>query len=135
MCEAPGISALQLVRDLVHRSVDGQEMVITTSIGISVCPSDGTDLEILVKRADLAMYRAKALGKNTYQLYNRSMGSPCSEGLAVESDFRKALDKGEPVVQAQVDFHTCPMTGVESLLHWQHPERGLLLPDKFLPLA
>jgi diguanylate cyclase (GGDEF)-like protein len=77
--------------------VDGQEMSITASIGISVFPSDGTDVEPLVKRADLAMYRAKALGKNSYQLYDRSMDATCSEALAPEGDLRKVLDKGARV--------------------------------------
>jgi diguanylate cyclase (GGDEF)-like protein len=83
-----------VIRPLV---VDGQEMFITTSIGISVFPSDGMDLETLVKRADLAMYRAKGLGKNTYQLYHRSMDATCAEALAPASDLRKVLDKGAPV--------------------------------------
>lgn len=117
--------------------VAGQEVFITTSIGISMCPNDGADAETLIQRADLAMYSAKGQGKNTYQLYNPSLDTSSAEGFALESGLRRALERDEMVVyyQPQVDIRTRTIQGVEALVRWQHPDQGLVPPGKFIPLA
>lgn len=117
--------------------LNGYEFVVTTSIGISLYPSDGQDSEALLKNADIAMYRAKASGKNNYQFYNLSMESTASQCLAMEAQLRKAIERGEFVVyyQPQVDVATGKIVAVEALSRWQHPTRGLLPPSQFIPLA
>ena len=113
------------------------KIFITISIGISIYPSDGTEIETLVKNADIAMYRAKENGKNNYRLYNLSMSSADTERLRMESSLRQTLEKDELVVyyQPQVDLSTGEITAVEALVRWQHPEFGLLPPKRFIPLA
>jgi diguanylate cyclase (GGDEF)-like protein len=115
----------------------GQELSVTTSIGVSLFPSDGADVEALVKQADLAMYQAKAQGKNNFQVYHPGLDDAASESLTLETDLRKALEREELVLhyQPQVDLATRVILGVEALVRWQHPERGLLSPAKFIPLA
>lgn len=115
----------------------GKEFQITASIGISTFPGDGDDLRALLKNADTAMYRAKQQGKNNYQFYSERMDSYSVERFELEAALRHALERNELVLhyQPKVEARTGRITGIESLLRWQHPTLGLLPPDQVIPLA
>jgi diguanylate cyclase (GGDEF)-like protein len=115
----------------------GQEFHITASIGISTYPQDGLDDLTLTKNADIAMYQAKAEGKNTFQFYSEKLNANSIERLALESRLRHALERNEFRLQYQAkrDMVTGRITGAEALLRWEHPERGTILPQEFMPLA
>ena len=117
--------------------IDGKELYVTCSAGISLYPQDGTDVETLLKNADAAMYRAKEHGRNNFQFYTAEMNSKVNERLALENSLRRALERREFVLhyQTKVDVNTGAIVGAEALLRWNHPGRGLLLPDLFVPLA
>lgn len=117
--------------------LDGHEIVITASIGISIYPNDGTDIVYLIKDADTAMYRAKELGKNNFQFYTQSMNNKAFELLVMEGQLHKALEREEFFLhyQPQVDIRTGRIIGVEALVRWQHPELGMVSPASFIPLA
>ncbi len=117
--------------------VDGHELFVTTSIGIALYPEDGGSVETLIKNADTAMYRAKDLGRNSYQLYTSAMNARSFERLAMEASLRHALVRGEfsLAYQVKVDLATGGMSGVEALLRWRHPEMGMVSPVDFIPLA
>ena len=117
--------------------VGDHEIFITTSVGISLYPDDGEDPEALLKNADAAMYRAKEIGRNTYQYFSIDMNTKASERLALETDLRHALEREEFLVhyQPQVDLNTGQIIGMEALVRWQHPDLGLVPPAKFIPLA
>ncbi|HSV29660.1 MAG TPA: EAL domain-containing protein [Candidatus Omnitrophota bacterium] len=117
--------------------VDGHELYVTTSIGIAVYPDDGTSHETLVKNADTAMYRAKDLGRNSYQLYTPAMNARSFERLAMESSLRHALTRHEFILAYQIkaDLTTGRISGVEALVRWRHPDMGLVSPAEFIPLA
>jgi diguanylate cyclase (GGDEF)-like protein len=110
---------------------------VTVSIGISTFPADGSDSQTLLKAADVAMYRAKETGRNNYQYYLPSMNVHTVERLELESDLRHALERGEFFLhyQPKVDMASGLITGVEALLRWKHPLRGLVPPLNFIPLA
>jgi diguanylate cyclase (GGDEF)-like protein len=110
---------------------------VTLSIGISVFPSDGNDSQELLKAADVAMYRAKEMGRNNYQYYLPSMNVHTLERLELESDLSHALERGEFLLhyQPRVEIATGLITGTEALLRWKHPLRGLVPPLDFIPLA
>jgi len=113
------------------------ELYVTTSIGVSIYPNDGSDVETLIKNADTAMYEAKAQGRNNVRLYTSSMNDEALERLAIENEIIKALEKNEFVVyyQPQVCLKTDKIIGAEALIRWRHPELGLLLPGKFIHIA
>jgi diguanylate cyclase (GGDEF)-like protein/PAS domain S-box-containing protein len=117
--------------------VDGHELFVTSSMGISLYPEDGHDPESLVKNADTAMYRAKELGRDKYQLYTPAMNARAMERLALENSLRKALTNDELIIYYQpvVDLETRRIRGLEALLRWRHPELGLVSPAEFIPLA
>ncbi|CAI4030666.1 EAL domain-containing protein [Nitrospira tepida] len=117
--------------------VEGREVFITGSIGISLHPSDGENLEELLKNADTAMYQAKNEGRNNYQFYSRSMNEMAADRLALENDLRRAIERHELRLHYQplVDIHTGLVIGVEALLRWAHPTRGLLPPGRFVDLV
>lgn len=119
------------------RQLGGHEFRITVSIGITVFPGHGGDAETLLRNADIAMYRAKEEGRNNYQIYTPAMNALLLERLAVESDLRHALEREEFVLyyQPQVDMKTRRITGLEALVRWEHPRRGLVPPMEFIPLA
>jgi len=116
--------------------IDGHSLYTTASIGISLFPDDGEDAGSLLKNADIAMYRAKDMGKNNYQFYSKDMSARAIQRLAMEDSLRIALEKNEFVLyyQPQVDAQNHRITSVEALLRWQHPERGLVLPAEFIPV-
>ncbi len=115
----------------------GQEYRITCSIGISVFPADGLDVETLSKNADVAMYEAKGEGKNTFRFYSEEMRTESLERLALESSLQKALETGEFRLdyQAKRDARSGRVTGVEALLRWQHPDWDTVSPMRFLAIA
>ncbi|MDB5823221.1 MAG: hypothetical protein JWR21_1925 [Herminiimonas sp.] len=117
--------------------LDGQIIHITASIGISVCPDDGLDQFSLMKHADVAMYRAKDAGKNTFQFYSARDDANSAEQLALESSLRRGIECDELVLhyQPKVSTGTGRISGVEVLVRWQHPELGLLQPQDFIGLA
>jgi len=114
-----------------------RELNITCSAGISVHPQDGFDVETLLKNADAAMYRAKANGRNNFQFYTSEMNELVSERLTLEHSLRRALERKEFSLhyQPRVDLRTGAIVAVEALVRWQHPEYGLILPDRFIPIA
>jgi diguanylate cyclase (GGDEF)-like protein len=117
--------------------LDGHELFVTGSAGVSLFPEDGSTAETLIKHADTAMYRAKEQGRDGYQLYTPVMSVSALERLALESGLRRALARNEFVLHYQpiLDLAGRKMHGVEALLRWRHPELGLLGPDRFLSLA
>ncbi|MGE0875034.1 MAG: EAL domain-containing protein [Burkholderiales bacterium] len=121
--------------------VDGRSLAISASIGIAVYPGDGATFGELLRNADLAMSRAKAAGRNGVRRYTAEMGRSGSERLALENDLRRALSRGEftlhyqPVLTGRATAPHARIVGAEVLVRWRHPERGLLMPDVFIPLA
>ena len=132
------VVAEKLLRDLSRPVyVENNELKTTTSIGISFYPSGGSTVDELLKTADAAMYQAKEHGRNNYQFFTEDMNAKAVEWLALETDLQQALDKGQLVVhyQPQYDLGTGTLVGMEALLRWQHPTRGLMEPRNFIPLA
>lgn len=113
------------------------EFYITASIGITLFPDDGDDVETLLKNADNAMYRAKEKGRNNYQLYTPAMNTLTFKRMAMENNLRRALKNNQFVVhyQPQVNIATGRIVGMEALVRWYQPERGLVSPEEFIPLA
>ena len=117
--------------------VGGHELFVGASIGIATYPDDGLAARALVSHADAAMYRAKRSGGNTHVHFQRSMESDVTDRISLEADLRHAVDRGELQVHYQpiVDVTTGTLAGCEALVRWQHPTRGLMSPDAFLPYA
>jgi diguanylate cyclase (GGDEF)-like protein/PAS domain S-box-containing protein len=115
----------------------GNEVFASTSIGIAIYPDDGDEIETLLKNADAAMYHAKNDGRNRYQFYNKSMNATAREKLALESDMRRALERGEFVLhyQPRLDGTTGEVIGFEALVRWQRPGRELMMPGAFIAMA
>jgi EAL domain-containing protein (putative c-di-GMP-specific phosphodiesterase class I) len=116
--------------------LEGAEIFVTASIGITVFPTDTVDQETLIRNADVAMYRAKDRGRNNYQFYTPEMNRRTREMLSMESELRRAIERDEFVLhyQPKISLSTGEITGVEALLRWRHPERGLVPPGDFMPL-
>ena len=116
---------------------EGHSLHITPSIGISVFPYDGETVDDLLKNADLAMYYAKAKGRNNYQFYKMELNDNVHERLLLEGDMLAGLSRNEFVLhyQPQIAMDTGEVIGVEALVRWQHPTRGLVMPDTFIPIA
>ena len=117
--------------------VQGHSLSIGCSVGISIFPEHGADGETLIKNADAAMYSAKENGRNRFQFFTEDMNAQVVERLTLENSLRLALDKKELflVYQPQMDIATGRITGLEALLRWQHPDLGLVPPDKFIRIA
>ncbi len=115
----------------------GRSLSISCSIGIGIFPEHGTDGETLIKNADAAMYCAKENGRNNFQFFTKEMNAQAVERLMMESGLRLALAKKELFLmyQPQIEIATGRITGLEALLRWQHPELGLVPPDKFIRIA
>ncbi|MGB5079109.1 MAG: EAL domain-containing protein, partial [Burkholderiales bacterium] len=119
------------------RAIDGQELNVSLSIGICLYPADGRDAKALLAGADIAMYRAKEQGRNDFCFYSADLQSHTLEKIALEAGLRQGLERREFRVyyQPKIDMTSGAIAGVEALLRWQHPEKGLLLPEKFISLA
>ncbi|HEX7151940.1 MAG TPA: EAL domain-containing protein [Thermoanaerobaculia bacterium] len=117
--------------------LEGQDLYITTSIGIALYPNDGASAEQLLQNADNAMYRAKEAGRNGYQLCTPAMNSRALERLSLENALRRAIDRGELVLhyQPQIRLEDRSVTGMEALLRWNRPGMGLVSPATFIPIA
>ena len=117
--------------------LDGKELYVTCSAGISLYPQDGTDVDTLLKNADAAMYRAKEHGRNNFQFYTSEMNERVNERLALENALRRALERKEFLLhyQQRVDLRTGAINGAEALVRWSHPDWGLVRPARFIALA
>lgn len=117
--------------------IDGHELYVSTSIGIALYPQDGTQIDSLIKHADIAMYHVKGQGKNGYQFYSSEMNAPYFEKLSLETGIHKALDNNEfkLLYQPQINLRSGEVVGVEALLRWEHPEHGTISPCEFIPFA
>jgi diguanylate cyclase (GGDEF)-like protein len=117
--------------------INGLDVVATASLGIAVYPRDGTDMDLLLKNADLAMYRAKDAGRNAFRFFDAAMNESVVEHLHMASGLRTALGNGELRVhyQPQFDLTSGGVIGAEALLRWKHPALGYIPPNKFIPVA
>ncbi|GAB1263801.1 EAL domain-containing protein [Aurantivibrio infirmus] len=117
--------------------LDGQKIQTSSSIGISVYPQDGGAADELLKRADIALHKAKESGKNNYLYFTEGMDSSAVKFMVLEKDLRAAIEEDQLRLyyQPQVDLQTGSLVGVEALVRWQHPQRGLISPSHFIPLA
>jgi len=141
-----GTTDLAAARAVAHKilvsiaepfNVGEQHFYLTGSLGISLYPRHAADAQSLLKCVDTAMYQAKEQGRNSFQFYTPLMHADLNSRLALESDLRKALEAGQLCVhyQPQYDLQTGQLIGLESLVRWQHPERGLLMPRQFIQVA
>ena len=133
-----GQLAWRLLRELAEPfALEGREIFITASIGLATFPEDGDSVVELIKNADTALYQAKSSGKNTCQFYSESMNKTALELLTMEADLHRALDRQELLLyyQPKMDLLTRKIIGSEALVRWNHPEKGLIPPGKFIPLA
>lgn len=126
---------LEIFKSSFH--FEGLELHITPSIGIALYPNDGEDAETLLKKADTALHRAKAQGGNNYQFNTITMNAKALERLVLENGLRRSLERDELIIhyQPQVSLHSGQIVGMEALLRWKHPDRGIVSPMKFIPLA
>ncbi|XOV83075.1 MAG: EAL domain-containing protein [bacterium] len=126
---------LNHLREPIH--VSGHPLIVTTSIGITIIPGDSIDPNELMRNADLAMYKAKERGRNNYQFYSEDLNVNAAKRLRTEYEIRQALDNNEFELyyQPKIDLTSRAVVGVESLIRWNHPERGLLGPDEFIAVA
>lgn len=133
------VGAIEKIMDVFTSSftIEGHNIHITASIGVSLFPMDGTNANDLVRNADAAMYRAKDEGRNTYQFYTRDLTTKAFERVIMETELREALTKNELHLhyQPQFDLHTKSIIGLEVLLRWRHPRLDFVSPDQFIPLA
>src|ERR1700737_1927019 len=136
--EDAAASARKILRSLsAPHSIEGQDLHIDGSIGISVYPDDGEDSETLIKNADTAMYHVKETGRNNFQFFKADMNLKAVERQSLESSLRRALERQEFLLhyQPKVNLDTGEITGVEALVRWQQPDRGLVPPAQFVPVA
>jgi diguanylate cyclase (GGDEF)-like protein/PAS domain S-box-containing protein len=118
--------------------IDGRQVIVGVSIGVAVAPSDGTDPDVLMKNADLALYRAKTDGSGVYRFFEPEMDARMQARRLIELDLRKAIHNGgefELLYQPMIDVKTGKVTSCEALLRWASPERGLVMPAEFIPVA
>lgn len=118
-------------------TAEGHEFFVSASIGISLFPDDGNDVNSLIKHADAAMYRAKNQGRNRYEYYTRDLTADAQQRMELENELRRGLDRHEFILHYQPKqlIRTGELCGVEALVRWQHPKRGLVDPSQFIPLA
>jgi diguanylate cyclase (GGDEF)-like protein/PAS domain S-box-containing protein len=129
----------QKILDALERpfALEGREVHVSASIGVSLYPQDGEDFDTLLGHADVAMYRAKDLGRGTYQFFTQAMSAGLKQRVEREAQLRHALERGELQLafQPKVDLASGAISGAEVLLHWRHPELGIVTPANFIPLA
>jgi predicted signal transduction protein with EAL and GGDEF domain len=141
-----GVSTLTEVKDLVTRLLQairqpfeclGHHVLTDASIGVAMAPVDGSDIDQLIKNADLAMYDAKAAGRRTFRFFEPEMDAKAKARRALELDLREAIrtESLELHYQPLVDLGSNEVTGCEALLRWWHPERGMISPAEFIPVA
>lgn len=136
------LTAAAVARKLIDRfneplRLNDLEVTVTVSVGISVCPSDGRDLDELLRKADTALHWTKECGRNSFQFYTAELSARANERILMENELRRALDKGqfELHYQPQVRLETGELKGIESLIRWSHPELGPIAPDRFIKIA
>jgi diguanylate cyclase (GGDEF)-like protein len=131
--------ALHKIQEAILRPIQlsGHTLHVTCSMGLATYPADGSDTDTLLSNADAAMYRAKELGRNSYQFYTSEMNNKVQGKLAMQDGLRNALNHDEFLLlyQPQVDLQSGQIIGVEALIRWQHPELGMVSPIKFIPQA
>jgi diguanylate cyclase (GGDEF)-like protein len=138
--ESPSASALaaRLIEVVgAPYDLEGNQVVVGASVGVAIAPADGRDPDALMKNADLALYRAKADGGGTYRFFEMAMDARMQARRALELDLRRAVVKGEFEVHYQpiIDVKTGQITSCEALVRWKHPERGMIPPLEFIPIA
>ncbi len=136
--EDTAILARRMLKQVMRtHTINGQDLHITASIGVSVYPDDGTNAETLIKNADTAMYQAKEKGRQSYQFFKPAMNVRAVERQSIEEGLRRALERRELVVhyQPKVGLSDRRITGAEALIRWNHPTRGLVPPGQFIPVA
>ena len=117
--------------------IDGREIFIGASVGISIFPKDGSDVDSLIKAADIAMYQVKSMGKNNHCFYSDDLSKVAVERFTMENHLRRALERGqfEVYYQPQISLVSGKILGAEALIRWNHPELGLVSPARFIPMA
>lgn len=136
--EDAALSAQKMLASISQpHHIDGHDLHINVSIGISIYPDDGRDAETLIKSADTAMYHAKESGRNNYKFFEQGMNDRAVQRQSIEADLRGALERQEFVLyyQPKINLHSGAIVGVEALIRWRHPERGLVLPKQFVSIA
>lgn len=134
------------VRNVVHKImqafadtfvIKGRELFVTASIGISLYPDDGPDVDVLMSNADAAMYQAKGHGRNDFRFFSEQLSAQAHERLALEAGLRRAEERNELAVYYQpvVNAHEREVVALEALLRWNHPDHGTIGPDRFIPIA
>ena len=135
-----GVSETTVVAEKIITSgfpIEGSNVVVNTSMGISLFPEDGTDYLVLLKNADMAMYHAKKEGGKNFQFFTPTLNEMAHQRFAIEMELRRALERNEFVLhyQPKVDLATGRFSGMEALIRWQHPVRGLIHPEVFIQIA
>ncbi len=135
--DAALVAETLLAAFVAPHSISGQELHVTVSIGISVYPDDGGNVETVMQNADTAMFHAKANGRNNYQFFRDDMNTRAVHRQFLEGSLRRALKQGEFLLhyQPKIDLASGAMTGAEALIRWQDPENGLVYPGQFVPIA
>jgi diguanylate cyclase (GGDEF)-like protein/PAS domain S-box-containing protein len=136
--EGAAIAAKRLLQAVAEtHTIDEHDLLVTTSIGISLYPEDGVDAETLIKNADMAMYQAKENGRQSYQFFKPAMNTRAVERQSIEESLRRAIERREFLLNYQpiVDLRTGALTGAEALIRWTHPTRGPISPGQFIPVA
>lgn len=130
---------LQRIQHVIAQplQIGAQKLQVTCSMGVSTYPENGTDIDTLLMNADAAMYSAKDMGRNNYQFYASEMNAKVQEKLVLQDGLRRAIEHSEFLLlyQPQVDLLSGRIIGVEALIRWQHPELGMISPNRFIPLA
>lgn len=130
---------LQRLMDVINKplTVQNKEFWLSCSIGVAVYPADAADADSLIEYADIAMYRAKELGRNNFQFFTAAMNERLRERLRLEADLRQALERDEFLLhyQPQIDLRSGRVIGMEALIRWQHPELGMISPARFITVA
>jgi len=137
--ESIALSVMQRIIQSVSQPVvlRSETHVVSCSIGVAIYPHDGTDTETLLKKADIALYQAKEIGRNRFQFFKPEMNDRLERRLKLERELHAALERHEFQLyyQPQVDLHSGMIVGCEALIRWLHPERGLVMPGEFIPVA
>lgn len=136
--DQPRLVAAKILEEVRKpNSIEGHEIHVSASIGISIFPDDADDVESLLKNSDMAMYRAKELGKNTFQFFSMELAEQGAATRLLENSLRSALVRNEFELyfQPKIDMRTGHIAGAEALLRWHHPTRGMVMPEEFVQLA